>query len=55
MKIYHFKQQSPKARVRVNLSRTRLNENAILENNKLCRYSGHISEICHPKMSTVSA
>jgi hypothetical protein len=26
-----------------------------LENQNLCQYSGHISEICHPKMSTVSA
>jgi hypothetical protein len=26
-----------------------------LENQKVCQYSGHIYEIGHPKMSTVSA
>jgi hypothetical protein len=32
----------------VHLGASRLTK--FLENRKLCQYSGHISEICHPKM-----
>ena len=58
MFLRHFKQQLPKARARINLTRTLFQKTHFQQNSlkiKKKQYSGLFSIICHPKVSTLSS